>query len=634
MALATLSVDLVAKMATFERDLGKAARASEQTANRIKGAFGIIKSGLVGLAAGVGVGGLIALTRASIDSIDALNDVADATGATIENISGLENIAKRTGTSLDTVATTLVKFNDALKNAKPDSNIAAALDSIGLSATALRNLDPAEALRQTAVALSQYADDGNKARLVQELFGRSVREVAPFLKDLAEGGKLVATVTAEQAAEADKFNKQLFAMQANLQDAARAMVGPMLTGLNGLIDRFREGTKAGEGFIVTLLRQTEIARLLGLAESKAANTGGATGSFATAGGGRGFVNPAAVRPSVSFGAAPGGPTRPPRRGPAARKEAEEITEAQRALASYVEGLSRALEKTEDLSEAEKALNFLRYAGTAGQVPQVRELVLGLAQQIDKKKELVIQLEREEQALADIDKVIDDMAGKEAARIGALDDQLNELSGRAGDDRKRALTGRLESQLSAGAVFSPEELDRIVRGIGGVSEHVEKTKTLAEDLGLSFTSAFEDAIVGGKKFSDVLRGLEQDILRIVTRKLVTEPLGNAITGMFSGGGGGGGGIGGFLSGVFGKLFNFEGGGFTGYGPRLGGLDGRGGQLAMVHPNETVIDHSKGQRMPGRSMVININPPAGMNRQASSQFAADVARQLRMADARNG
>ena len=36
-------------------------------------------------------------------------------------------------------------------------------------------------------------------------------------------------------------------------------------------------------------------------------------------------------------------------------------------------------------------------------------------------------------------------------------------------------------------------------------------------------------------------------------------------------------------------NYEGGGYTGMGPRAGGLDGRGGFMAMVHPDETIIDH---------------------------------------------
>lgn len=41
-----------------------------------------------------------------------------------------------------------------------------------------------------------------------------------------------------------------------------------------------------------------------------------------------------------------------------------------------------------------------------------------------------------------------------------------------------------------------------------------------------------------------------------------------------------------------LPSFAGGGDTGTGARSGGLDGRGGFLAMLHPNETVTDHNRG------------------------------------------
>ena len=51
----------------------------------------------------------------------------------------------------------------------------------------------------------------------------------------------------------------------------------------------------------------------------------------------------------------------------------------------------------------------------------------------------------------------------------------------------------------------------------------------------------------------------------------------------------------------KAQSFEGGGFTGSGSRSGGLDGRGGFFSVLHPNETVIDHTKGQGM--GSIVIN-------------------------------
>ena len=44
---------------------------------------------------------------------------------------------------------------------------------------------------------------------------------------------------------------------------------------------------------------------------------------------------------------------------------------------------------------------------------------------------------------------------------------------------------------------------------------------------------------------------------------------------------------------GGSMSMDGGGFTGYGSRSGGVDGKGGFPAILHPNETVIDHTKGQ-----------------------------------------
>src|SRR5690606_29495378 len=53
-------------------------------------------------------------------------------------------------------------------------------------------------------------------------------------------------------------------------------------------------------------------------------------------------------------------------------------------------------------------------------------------------------------------------------------------------------------------------------------------------------------------------------------------------------------------------SFEGGGHTGYGPRVGGLDGKGGFMAMVHPNETIIDHAKpGGKSGGGTTTVNVN-----------------------------
>ncbi len=68
------------------------------------------------------------------------------------------------------------------------------------------------------------------------------------------------------------------------------------------------------------------------------------------------------------------------------------------------------------------------------------------------------------------------------------------------------------------------------------EAAEKAKKLNEvgvDLGFTFTSAFEDAIVEGENLQDVFKGLLQDIIRIATRIAITEPLGALVGGAFAG-----------------------------------------------------------------------------------------------------
>jgi hypothetical protein len=87
------------------------------------------------------------------------------------------------------------------------------------------------------------------------------------------------------------------------------------------------------------------------------------------------------------------------------------------------------------------------------------------------------------------------------------------------------------------------------------------------------------------------------------------IGGSLAGLMTGGGGGGGWVG---AGDM-DLPSFAGGGPTGTGSRSGGLDGQGGFMAMLHPNETVIDHALGQRG-GGSIVQNIhfsaNTPAAV------------------------
>lgn len=136
------------------------------------------------------------------------------------------------------------------------------------------------------------------------------------------------------------------------------------------------------------------------------------------------------------------------------------------------------------------------------------------------------------------------------------------------------------------------------------EQIEETNDAINELGLTFQSAFEDAIVEGKNLRDVLSGLEQDISRLLTRKLVTEKITGKISGAFDDGG------------IFGDLFGgIFGGGKASGGPVIAGTP----YLVGERGPELFVPRSSGAIMPnnqlgGSTIVVNVNPPPGASPEA--------------------
>jgi len=565
---------------------------------------------LGGLGVGISIAGIVSLTKSVIDGLDSLNDLKDATGASIENLSALEDTAARTGTSMDTVGAALVKLNQTLNAAKPGSAQADAIEAIGLSVENLKRLDPAEALLKVAVALSGFADDGNKARLSQELFGKSLNKVAPLLNDLAEKGKLVSTVTEEQVKEAEKLNKEFSAMQKNIIDVARAMTGPLVSAFNEFMEKQRQAKKEGKFGLFTSPIQAELEY----------NSGRRTGSWTVPGNaGRGVVFPDFVKPSVDL---PPDPLK--KTGGSTASKKDPYAEAAR----YIEGLQKQIEKTQELTTLQQ-LGMDINAGRLGKMTTAQQAeAIALAQKIDSIK---VELDLQKQ-LADLAKETSAEQEEFFQNVTAADDakqaRIQALLGATTTGKNNATQADLallQTELENGRISTELYAEAVIELFNLADKETKTTISLAEELGLTFTSAFENAMISGGKFSDVLAGLEQDIMRIVTRKLVTEPLGNALTGM----------LGNALGGGFDNfdplsLISFDGGGSTGSNSRTGGLDGKGGFVAMLHPQETVVDHTKGQKS-GNTVNVTVNQTfaAGTSRATTMQAAADARRQLEYA-----
>lgn len=99
-------------------------------------------------------------------------------------------------------------------------------------------------------------------------------------------------------------------------------------------------------------------------------------------------------------------------------------------------------------------------------------------------------------------------------------------------------GDLQERLPEAERLSNEQIARSTEQLAENLRRAEETSTELGNsgklLGSAFTSAFESAIVKGEEFSVVLKALADDLAKIILRKSITEPLGNAVSGINIGG----------------------------------------------------------------------------------------------------
>lgn len=153
--------------------------------------------------------------------------------------------------------------------------------------------------------------------------------------------------------------------------------------------------------------------------------------------------------------------------------------------------------------------------------------------------------------------------------------------------RAAMAGVAVETDGAGAAADrmADALDTLGNSAGGAKD---KTKELtdaqkaleqaSDQVESNFESAFTSFVTGAKSAKQAIGELLANLAQMAASA--------AFKGLF-------GGSKGFdiLGAIFGGGPSFAGGGYTGSGPRTGGLDGQGGFMAMLHPRETVVDHAR-------------------------------------------
>jgi tape measure domain-containing protein len=163
-----------------------------------------------------------------------------------------------------------------------------------------------------------------------------------------------------------------------------------------------------------------------------------------------------------------------------------------------------------------------------------------------------------------------------------------------DDLSAGQIRAMENEIADILFGGIDEVElKIRKQSSAIKDAMKTVKKETSDLGRTFQSAFEDAIVGGNKFRDVLQGLLQDLLRIAVRRSISEPLGNWFGSLFDGG-----------------LTGKASGGFVGAGtPYMVGEKGR--ELFVPDQNGTIIPNHKLQSAGGVSIVQDIKIAPGVS-----------------------
>lgn len=579
MALGEIVVSLLAKTGSFDTDIDRSTKAAEKRMREMRKTIDQAGAAM-GIAVAAGAATAVFATKQWINQLDALNDASDATGASIENLSALEDIALRTGTSMDAATGALVKFNAGLKGTDDDGKAGKALEAIGLNIDKLRQMDPAEALLQTALALAKFADDGDKARLVQELFGKSVREMAPLLKDLAEKGELVATVTTEQAKEAEAFNKELFAMQKNVTDLGRSFASDLVTGINAAAAAYRDsGLIAGLKMLfggteefkankrlsdltdqyMTTQSRLEKAR----ANQKGAGIFGFTYASSIAGLERDLqrINGELAPLLAARQSAPGmsldalrasergyrpsiGPvdTSKDKKTPKGPKGPDPDAD----FKAYLNQLEQQRQKLEELTASQKLLDDIR-RGSLTVTPAQEKQLSTLAALVDKEKERK--------------KVLEDTRDAFTAGVDAYTKGLEEERQRLDAMLQSGPAALLEKQrkdmllladaFGKGTISATEFNDAATGYLRLTGDGLTKNTELADGLAGAFTSATQSLASGGATASSFFEGLLRSISNLILQIGVLEPMAARIREAFGGKAGlGGGGFGGLIAGLLG------------------------------------------------------------------------------------
>ena len=684
--LGTLQVRLGLETGTFSGNLTKFSKdAKGITAGISKGFASMIPTkailgGLAGIASGLSAISFAGAIQEANNLTDSLRDSSIRLGIGVSDLQSFQLAAGNAGIEAGKLSDLLGKLNKAsgeIKLGAGNEKTIEAFRAIGLSVEDVRRSNPAELFTRVIEGLGGIQDPAARAATAMSIFGRSGQTALTLVADGA--GSLTASrkllddlglsLSKINADNVDAANDALGTL-GFLATAAKQKLGAELAPvITDLANRFLQAGQSGQNLGQQI---TTAANALGQIVNAALAVGNTlsavfnliTAGFAGAG--------AAVLGFASDFVTAIGTTAPNAFNSLLQATETGLTRMKQGFADFataaanliVAAMNKGIEAVEKLANsAAEGLNKLitaanSLAGT--NFSPVSGVSLGRAGSFDRFP----------------------VDGVSLGRVGTFGqgaaDTLGSYSEGFGNEARRQLldagTDIRQAANAAGALFNPPDSNGLAAGLqeattyaneltgalggsgagggggtsgvaGAMQDAADKSKELGESMkltGLEVGNVWTDSMqtIGSAidQFVETGKLNFKDLGNSILQSIASAAIKNAINSLFSLTTGGSSGSTGNLVGsilkIFGGTTSFEGGGYTGAGPRSGGLDGRGGMLAMVHPNETVIDHDKvrgsrdrrGRGRDGVNLTVPITLMPGVSKQELAEILPLVKRDI--------
>jgi hypothetical protein len=600
-SLGSLVVSLTAETAQFRNDMGKAAYTAQKN-------FQSIKSSAQTLAGALGIyfsaSMFVGWIKSSIDAADAMYMMSQKVGVATDTLSKLAYAAKLSDVGTEDLGTSLNKLNKNIaETARGTGEAQEAFQAMGISVKdangKIKGTDLI--LLEVAEKFSTYADGANKSALAMALFGKAGANMIPFLNNGKAGieamgqelQRLGGVILPDAAKQANEFNDNLDRMKVSFNSVAMVIgnqVIPVLTELsneylvaykNGmsLYELFKEEVKSpweSDGDAVKRLN----IELLNLEKAGKGDTQKAK----------------SVQRALQY---------------------HHELQTMKDLAAYQNGLDKSNQGGKEITDGKQAPAIAGSGGKA-KVDEVTQALLKQAEAIQKltlsERDLIVeevikakgtdqQIEASK-ALADtylrLKKETEDSIKLQTDYKKLYDETASPVQ-KLADEEARLITLREKLIANGYDVVQVERMIDEARMNAADAMDTKQTKSEIDDLKDSIqqfsnaiSTAFEDAIISGGNFSDMLKGLENTILQIGMRILVTKPLERAMEGLFSN----------FMPGSGGGSSNWITSAFSSIGSFMfGGARAGGG---MVYPGQAYLVGERGPELFSPPTAGSITP----------------------------